>query len=114
MATFGTIDNPLNSLGGGYGGVEQSGAVFISNIVKLVLIVGGITTLFIALFAGFTYITAGGDTKKLTSATTSINMALTGMIIMVAAVALTGIVSWLLFGDPTTILSPKVYGPGDF
>ena len=113
---FGEIENPLNTFGSGsgYGGVEQGGAVFISNIVKLILVVGGITTLFIALFAGFTYITASGDTKKLTSAVSSINMALTGMIIMVAAVALTGVVSWVLFGSPTVILSPQIYGPGDF
>lgn len=113
---FGNIENPLNTLNpnAGYGGVEQGGAVFISNIVKLILIAGGITTLFIALFAGFTYITASGDTKKLASAVSSINMALTGMVIMVAAVALTGVISWFLFGSPTVILSPKVYGPGEF
>lgn len=112
---FGSIDNPLNTLNpGGYKGVETSGAVFISNIVKLVLVVGGITTLFITLFAGFTYITAGGDQKKLETATLSINMALTGLVVMVAAVTLTGIVSWLLFGNPTVILSPNIYGPGDF
>lgn len=112
---FGNIENPLDTLSpGGYGGVDQSGAVFISNIVKLILVVGGIATLFIALFAGFTYITSAGDTKKLESAVSSINMALTGLVIMVAAVALTGVVSWFMFGDPTVILSPQIYGPGDF
>jgi len=113
MPAFGQVDNPLTTFGGGYGDVSDAG-VLISNIVKLVLVAGGVTVLFITLFAGFSYITAGGDTKKIETALYSINMALTGIVIMVGAIVITGIVSWVLFGSPTVILSPQVYGPGSF
>lgn len=113
MPTFGQIDNPLTTLGGGYGDASDLGT-FISNIVKLVLVAGGVAVLFVALFAGMSYITAGSDSKKMESALTSINMALTGLVIMAGALVLTGIASWIFYGSPTAILSPKVYGPGSF
>jgi hypothetical protein len=66
------------------------------------------------MFAGFTYITANGDAKKLQAAVTSINMSLLGLIIMVGAAAITGVVSFVLFGDATAILSPNIIGPGSY
>lgn len=113
MPTFGDIENPLTTFGSPYGDAGDAG-ILVSNIVKTILVAGGVTVLFIILLAGFNYITASGDTKKLESAITSINMAVTGLVIMVGALVLTGIVSWILFGNPATILSPNVYGPGSF
>lgn len=113
MPAFGDVANPLTTLGGGYENVSDAG-LLISNVVKLVLVAGGVSVLFIALFAGLNYITAAGDAKKIETALYSINMALTGLVIMAGALVLTGIVSWVLFGSPTTILSPQVYGPGSF
>lgn len=113
MPAFGSVDNPLTALGGGYGDASDVG-LFISNIIKLVLVVGGVSVVFVALFAGMSYITAGSDQKKIETALYSINMALTGLVIMAGALVLTGIISWILFGTPTAILSPNVYGPGSF
>ena len=113
MATFGNIDNPLQTLNnGGYGSVESGLPAFISNIVSVILIGGGLYAFFNLVFAGFTYITAGGDSKKLEGAVTAINMSLFGLIIMVGATALTGVISYVLFGDATLILKPRIFGPG--
>jgi len=41
-------------------------------------------------------------------------MSLIGLVVMVAAAAVTGVVSYLLFGSATAILSPSITGPGKF
>ena len=113
MASFGNIENPLQTLNSsGYGSVESGLPSFISNITTVVLIAGGLYAFFNLMVAGITYITAGGDSKKLEGAVTAINMSLLGLIILVGAVAITGVISYILFGDATLILKPKIFGPG--
>jgi hypothetical protein len=116
MATFGSITNPLATVGGGagYGSVEASLPLFLSNIIRLITIAGGIYALFNIIFAGFTYITAGGDTKKLESAVSSINMSVLGLVVMVASIAISAVLGWILFGNPGAIINPTIYGPGAF
>jgi hypothetical protein len=109
--TFGTINNPLQS---SYGSVNPGLPNFISNIVTVIFVAAGLWAFFNLMFAGFSYITSGGDSKKLESALASINMSLIGLIIMVGAAAVTGVVSFVLFGSPTAILSPSITGPGNF
>mgnify|MGYP001587062161 FL=1 len=108
--TFGTIDNPFPDTG--YGSVGSGLPLFITNSIKLIFIAGGLWAFFNLMFAGFTYITAAGDEKKIQAATTSINMSLLGLVIMVAAAAITGIISYILFGDAAYILKPNITGPG--
>lgn len=111
-STFGTIKSPLT----GYGSVESSLGLpaFISNIITIIFVAAGLFAFFNLMIAGFSYISAAGDIKKIEAATQSINMSLMGLVIMVAAAAITGIVSYLLFGSATAILSPSITGPGKF
>jgi hypothetical protein len=104
------INNPLTN----YGNVDVGLPKFISNILTIVFVGAGLYAFFNLMFAGFTYITAAGDQKKIEAAVYSINMSLIGLIVMVAAAAVTGIVSYILFGSATAILSPKIIGPGSF
>lgn len=109
------ITNPLTTVNpGGYGDVATGLPKFLTNIITVVFIGAGLYAFFNLMFAGFTYITAYGDTKKIQAALASINMSLLGLIIMVAAAAITGIISFVLFGDATAILSPKIIGPGSY
>ncbi len=115
MAAFGSITNPLSHFSS-YGGVNDSNGLtkFISNIASVVIIAGGLYAFFNLLIAGITYITAQGDQKKIESAVTSINMSLMGLVILVGAAAITGVISFVLFGSATAILNPQVFGPGSF
>lgn len=112
MATspFGTVSNPLTSYGDANTGLPS----FISNVVTVIFVGAGLYAFFNFMIAGFTYITAGGDAKKIESALASINLSLMGLIIMVGAAALTAITSYILFGDASAILSPSIKGPGSF
>lgn len=106
--TFGTIKSPIT----GYGDVGTGLPTFVTNVITIIFAAAGLFAFFNLMIAGFSYITAAGDTKKIEAATYSINMSLIGLVVMVGAAALTGIISYLLFGDAGAILSPTITGPG--
>lgn len=106
--TFGTINSPIKA----YGAVNVGLPTFITNVITIIFAAAGLFAFFNLMIAGFSYITAAGDPKKIEAATYSINMSLMGLVVMVAAAAITGIVSYLLFGSATAILSPNITGPG--
>lgn len=116
MATlFGDIQNPLETINpGGYGDVNTGLPSFITNIITVIFVAAGLYAFFNLMIAGFTYITSAGDAKKLEAALYSINMSLVGLVIMVGAAAITGVVSYVLFGSATAILSPQIIGPGSY
>lgn len=105
--TFGTITNPLK-----YGNVNTGLPTFISNIIQLLVIGAGLFALFNFIFAGYSYLSAAGDTKKIEAALSSINMSILGLLIMASAVIIIGILSFVLFGSPTYILAPNIVGKG--
>ncbi|MBP9670680.1 hypothetical protein KBD75_04750, partial [Candidatus Woesebacteria bacterium] len=78
----------------------------------IIFAAAGLFAFFNLMIAGFSYISSAGDEKKIMAATQSINMSLMGLVVMVGAAAVTGIVSYLLFGSATAILSPTIKGPG--
>lgn len=113
---FGTIENPLGMTfgeAGGYASVETGFGLLLTNIVRLITIAAGLWSFVNLLIGGFTYITANAEAEKLVMAWAKIWQSLIGLIIIVGAFALTGIISQLLFGSYTTILNPVIYGPGN-
>jgi len=111
---FGPITNPLPTIKtGGYGDLYQNGLMdFISNLVKLLIIGAGLFAFINLILAGLQYISSGGNPETTTKAWQQIYMSLIGLVIMVAAFAITAIIGIVLFKDPTAILNPKIYGPG--
>lgn len=110
---FGNITNPLQTINpSGYGDVAPGLPNFISNVLRLIFVVGGIAALLAFLIAGLNYITAGGDEGKIKLAIQQINFSLIGLAILAAAIIVTGVVSYLLFGRADAILNPTIYGPG--
>lgn len=107
-STFGTIKSPITA----YGNVNTGLPSFITNVVTIIFAAAGLFAFFNLMIAGFSYISAAGDPKKIEAATSSINMSLMGLVVMVAAAAITGVVSYLLFGSATAILAPNITGPG--
>ena len=106
---IGQIHSPL--AGSTYGTLNGVG-LFITNIIRLLFVVAGIYALFNFLIAGFEYINAGGDSKKLEKAWDRIWHSLLGLIIMVGSFALASLFGYLVFGSNFNILSPIIYGPG--
>ena len=103
----GTVTNPIS---GSYSGLSGIGP-FITNIIRLLFVVAGIYALFNFLIAGFEYINAGGDSKKLDKAWSRIWQSLMGLVIMVAAFAIASLFGYIIFGSGFNILNPVIYGP---
>lgn len=101
---YGTFD-AANNPGGGIIG-------FASNLIKLIMIIGGLWAFINLILAGFTYITSQGNPEKITQANQQMYNSLIGLTIMVGSFVLAAITGWLLFGDASAILIPKIYGPG--
>lgn len=105
---IGPINSPL--AGTSYGTLGGVG-LFITNIIRLLFVVAGIYALFNFLIAGFGYINAGGDSKKLEKAWSRIWQSLMGLVIMVASFALISLFGYLFFGPGYNVLNPMIYGP---
>lgn len=104
IGIFGTIDNPTK-----YASSQGSGLfLFISNILKLAIFVGGIYLIVQIIMAGFTYISASGDVKKTEAAWAKIWQSLIGFIIIAAAFVIASVVGKI---TGINILNPTIYGP---
>jgi hypothetical protein len=77
----------------------------ISSLIGFLTIVGAIWFLFQILFAGYQWITAGGETKKLTEARDRIVHAFIGLVIVIAAWSLLAVVGQF-FGF-NSLINPK-------
>ncbi len=64
----------------------------VSSVIGFMTIVAGIWFLFMLLFSGYEWISAGGDTKKVSSARDRITHAFTGLVIVIGAWSLLAVV----------------------
>ena len=108
LQIFGRVTAPPS----GYFLATGGGIVaFISVIVKLLIVIAGLYMLFNIIFAGYQFISAGGDQKSVEAAWGKIWQSLVGLLIVAGSVMLAALFGWILFGDTSAILSPKIYTP---
>lgn len=113
---FGIIKNPLQIINPqGYGGIkpgEGQGLIFfLNNIIRLLIVVGGLFAFFNLILAGYGFMSAGDDPKKMAAAWAKIWQSMMGLLFILGSFVLAAIFGYLLFGDPRAILNPKIYGP---
>lgn len=102
-----------------YGGLTGEGGVgggligFLNNIVRLLIIVGGLFAFFNLILAGYGFLSAGDDPKKMAGAWAKIWQSIMGLLFILGSFVLAAIFGYLLFGDPRAILKPTIYGPGE-
>lgn len=109
---FGQIDAPagvaeLNAKAGTTGN-NIGLLIFISNMIKFISIIAGVWVLFNFIFAGFTYVTAAGDSGAYSKIGEKLSLSVTGLLLIVAAYTIAGIISLLIFGDATYIINPQI------
>lgn len=107
---FGKI-KPPPGVEGFAGGALAGLGPFLSVVLRLLVIVAGIYALLNFIFAGYQFMTAGGDPKGVQAAWGRIWQTLVGMIIVVSSFLLAAILGFLLFGDTGAILSPELITP---
>ena len=92
-----------------FGSVADGGIAKLLNVfISLLVVVAGLYFLFNLIFAGFQFISAGGDSKAVEAAWGKIWQSLVGLLIVATAFVLAAIFGWLLFGDPSAILNPTI------
>lgn len=113
LEIFGNIENPLKKISGnGYPGLEEGGLIqFLNNLLRLVVMIGGVFAFLNLVLAGYGFMSAGEDPKAITRAWAKIWQSLVGLLLIVASFILAAIFGYLLFGDARAILQPKIYGP---
>lgn len=111
MATFFGGITPPEPFISKYGSYENGLMAFANNILKLVIVVAGLYTFLNIIIAGYGFLSAGGDVKKVEQAWNKIWQSLLGLAFVAGSFVLAAIFGWLIFKDPTAILSPKIYGP---
>jgi hypothetical protein len=108
---FGTINVPqgvaeYNTAAGGIGIL-----LFVSRIVQLIFIVGGIIVVYNFISAGFVYLTSEGDSKAHEKVKNQVTYSVIGLVMLVLSFGFASLLGTLFFGDPTFFLNPVIQGP---
>lgn len=111
---FGSIKppEPVTNTYGVLGGDGAGLTGFISDIIILLTIIGGIWALFNIIIGGLALITSDGDSAKLTEFGSKLSMTIVGLVLMVGAPLIAAIIGFLVYGDATMLLQPTLLGPG--
>jgi hypothetical protein len=105
--SLGTV--PLPSPLGLFGDVNDGGiGIFLQLILKLLIVGGGIYALFNLVLAGYAFMSAGDDPKKMEGAWAKIWQTAIGLLFMAGAFVLAAIFGQLIFGSWTYILQPQI------
>jgi len=80
----------------------------VQRAISIFIIGAGIYSLFNLIFAGYEFISAGDDAKKVASAWAKIYQTIVGLTVALGAVALLAIFSKLLTGSYDTLLKPSL------
>jgi len=87
------IYSPAEALGGD----NTTLSTILNPLIQNVITISAIAALIVLIFAGFGYITSGGDEKKIQASGSMINYALIGLVVIAAAWLITKIIG-SLFG----------------
>lgn len=96
------------TLPGGIPTKAESTTPFITGIVRFLIVIAGVFSLWNFLTGGFQIITSGGDKAKLIEAQNKIQFAIVGLVVIAGSFILAGIAGQLLFGNFTFILAPEL------
>lgn len=84
---------------------------FMTNLIRLATIGAGLFVMVNFIYAGYLYISSGGDTGVNKKVITIVTNSLIGLALIVGSFALTAVVGLIFFGDATFILNPVICGP---
>ncbi len=103
---FGTITPPQTAFSTLQPG--QAIGALIERIIQILIIGAGIYALFNLVLAGYDFMSAGDDAKKIQGAWAKIWQTLLGLAFAAGAFVLAAIFGQLIFGNPTFILNPTI------
>ena len=107
---FGTIKAPpgVDKWQSQVGSEQIAIFLFVSQIIKLVTIVAGIWTMFNFILAGWTYITANGDSSAGEKVSTKMTNSVIGLLIVALSYSIAALLGLLIFGEADFFLNPTL------
>jgi hypothetical protein len=81
---------------------------FISRIIQVIAVVAGIWVVFNVVWAGFLYLTQSGKSSAAEKVRNLLFMSVLGLLLIVTAYTMAGLVGLLVFGDASYIISPTL------
>jgi hypothetical protein len=108
---FGEVKPPpgVEDLGGDLEGLPT----FINLIIRLLIVGAGIYALINLIMAGYAFMSAGDDPKKVAGASSKIWQTLVGLAVAAGAFVLAAIFGQILFNDPNALLQFRIFRPGE-
>lgn len=110
---FGRVEPPtgVTRFDQAAGGGDAIGLiVFISAGIRIFTIVAGLFVMLNLFLAGFEYITAG-DSKAHTKVRERLTTSIIGLVIIVSAYTIIGLIGLVFFGNAGYIINPVITGP---
>ena len=104
---FGSV-NPPPEIAKYAANPSQGIGTLIDIVIKILIVGAGIYTLFNLVTAGYAFMAAGDDPKKVAGAWAKIWQSLLGLALTAGAFVLAAIFGKLLFGDAGFILKPTI------
>lgn len=83
-----------------------------NNLLRLLIIGGGIYALINFIIAGYLFMSASNDPKKIDFAWAKIWQSMVGLLIIAVSFVLAALIGKLLFGNAKALFEIKIYGPG--
>ena len=86
-------------------------SLFLNIILKTLIVAAGIYATINLVLAGYVFMSAGGDPKKIEAAWAKIWQTILGLTIAAGAFVLAAIFGWLIFRDVNALLQLKIFKP---
>ena len=102
-----TLPPPIAS----YGNMDEGPGKFLQMALKTLIVIAGVYALFNLVFAGYAFMSAGDDPKKVAGAWAKIWQTLLGLAVAAGAFVLAAIFGKLLFNDAMFLLKPTLPTP---
>lgn len=103
---FGTVRPP--EAVSNFGDVEGGLGTFLNRILLVMIVGAGIYSLFNFVMAGYSFLSAGDDSKKVEAAWAKIWQTALGLAVAAGAFVLAAIFGMLIFGRADAILNPTI------
>jgi hypothetical protein len=81
---------------------------FISQVIQVIVVVAGVWVVFNVVWAGFLYLTQSGKSSAAEKVRNLLFMSVLGLLLIVTAYTMAGLVGLLVFGDASYIISPTL------
>ena len=108
---FGKVDLPAQ-IGIKYGTIETGAlGVFLNLILKTLVVGAGVYALFNLVLAGYAFMSAGDDSKKVAGAWAKIYQTMMGLAFAAGAFVLAAIFGYIIFGRFDALLKPSIPTP---